>query len=60
MTGSERAMHPSPTSSKTLVNAKFVNALEIVIEAFLGEPETAFLKVLLAPFFLRGIQKMGV
>lgn len=60
VTGSERAMHPCPTSSKTLVNTKFVNALEIVIEAFLGEPETAFLKVLLAPFFLWGTQKMGV
>lgn len=53
-------MHPSPTSGKTLVNTKFVNALEIVIEAFLGEPETAFLKVLLAPFFLWGTPIMGV
>ena len=46
-TGSARVM-----SSRTLVNTKRFKIFEVVIEAFLGEPETTFLKVSLAPFFL--------
>lgn len=49
LTGLEQVMNPSPASSKILVNTKFVKISEIVIEAFLGEPEMTFLKVSLVP-----------
>lgn len=42
---------PSPTSSKTLVNTKYVKT-DTGIETFLRETEVTLLKVSLAPFFL--------
>lgn len=52
VTDSQWVTNPSPTSSKTLVNTKFVWTPEIGIETFPRETEIILLEVSLAPCFL--------
>lgn len=63
VTDSQWVTNPSPTSSKTLVNTKFVWIPEIGLETFPRETEVILLEVSLAPCFLWAVSwgpRMGV